>query len=110
MVRLLEQLGGALEAVKAGGEPRTQLELALVKAARPETDGSLGALLARLERLEGRSGEIGGGPPEAASAAFVAPGPARRTPRAAPGLASRPSERPPEAPPTPCRGSPRART
>ncbi len=53
-VRLLEQLGGALEAVKAGGEPRTQLELALVKAARPETDGSLKALLARIERLERR--------------------------------------------------------
>ncbi len=72
VVRLLEQLGAALEAVKAGGEPRTQLELALVKAARPETDGSLGALLARLERLERQSGGVGGGPPEAASAAFVA--------------------------------------
>ena len=55
-VRLLEQLGGALEAVKAGGEPRTQLELALVKAARPETDGSLKALLARIERLERQLG------------------------------------------------------
>ncbi len=53
-VRLLEQLGGALEAVRAGGEPRTQLELALVKAARPETEGSLKALLARIERLERR--------------------------------------------------------
>ncbi len=52
-VRLLEQLGAALEAVKAGADPRTQLELALVKAARPAVDGSLGALLARLERLEG---------------------------------------------------------
>ncbi len=56
IVRLLEQLGGALEAVKAGGEPRTQLELALVKAARPETDGSLKALLARIERLERQLG------------------------------------------------------
>jgi len=55
-VRLLEQLGGALETVKAGGEPRTQLELALVKAARPEIDGSLKALLARIERLERRHG------------------------------------------------------
>ncbi len=53
-VRLLEQLGGALEAVKAGGEPRTQLELALVKAARPDIDGSPKALLARIERLERR--------------------------------------------------------
>ena len=32
--------------------PRTQLELALVKAARPEVDGSTRALLARIERLE----------------------------------------------------------
>jgi DNA polymerase III subunit gamma/tau len=70
VVRLLEQLGGALEAVKAGGEPRTQLELALVKAARPEVDGSLRALLARIERLEQRSGgDLGGGP--AAPAAFA---------------------------------------
>jgi DNA polymerase-3 subunit gamma/tau len=76
VVRLLEQLASALEAVKAGGEPRTQLELALVKAARPEVDGSLGALLARIERLEGRSGGVGGEPPEAASAAFVARTPA----------------------------------
>ncbi len=69
-VRLLEQLGGALEAVKAGGEPRTQLELALVKAARPETDGSLKALLARIERLErqlagGGDGDGGGWEPAA---------------------------------------------
>jgi DNA polymerase-3 subunit gamma/tau len=83
VVRLLEQLGGALEAVKAGGEPRTQLELALVKAARPEVDGSLKALLARIERLEGRSGGVdGGGPPEAAPAAFAvkSPAPAARHP------------------------------
>jgi DNA polymerase-3 subunit gamma/tau len=71
VVRLLEQLGGALEAVKAGGEPRTQLELALVKAARPEVDGSLKALLARIERLEGRR-EGGGEPPGAAPAAYAA--------------------------------------
>jgi DNA polymerase III subunit gamma/tau len=51
-VRLLEQLGAALEAAKAGADPRTQLELALVKAARPEVDSSLRALLARIERLE----------------------------------------------------------
>ncbi len=53
-VRLLETLGGALEAVKAGADPRTQLELALVKTSRPEVDGSLRALLGRIERLEGR--------------------------------------------------------
>jgi DNA polymerase-3 subunit gamma/tau len=73
-VRLLELLGTALEGVRAGADPRTQLELALVKAARPEVDGSVKALAARLERLEGRPAEEdrpaegegeGEGPPEA---------------------------------------------
>jgi DNA polymerase III subunit gamma/tau len=61
VVRLLELLGEAMEAVRAGADPRTRLELALVKAARPEVDGSTRALLARIERLEGavamRSGD-----------------------------------------------------
>jgi DNA polymerase III subunit gamma/tau len=52
VVRLLDLLGAALEAVRAGADPRTQLELALVKAATPQSDGSTRALLARIERLE----------------------------------------------------------
>ena len=52
VVRVLDLLGSALEAVRAGADPRTQLELALVKAATPATDGSTKALLARIERLE----------------------------------------------------------
>jgi DNA polymerase III subunit gamma/tau len=52
LVRLLDLLAGALEAVKAGADARTQLELALVKAATPEVDASTRALLARLQRLE----------------------------------------------------------
>ncbi len=99
VVRLLEQLGGALEAVKAGGEPRTQLELALVKAARPEVDGSLRALLARIERLERQSGgEDGGEPPRAAPAAFAArsPEPAKSHP-AEELLAVAAAEQPPAA-------------
>ena len=42
-----------MEAVRAGADARTRLELALVKAARPEVDASMRALLARIERLEG---------------------------------------------------------
>jgi DNA polymerase-3 subunit gamma/tau len=52
VVRMLELLAGAMEGVRAGADARTQLELALVKAARPELDPSTSALIARLERLE----------------------------------------------------------
>jgi DNA polymerase-3 subunit gamma/tau len=57
VVRLLELLAEAMEAVRAGADSRTRLELALVKAARPEVDGSMRALLARIERLEQRPAE-----------------------------------------------------
>jgi DNA polymerase III subunit gamma/tau len=56
VVRLLELLAGAMEAVRAGADARTRLELALVKAAKPEVDGSMRALLARIERLERGAG------------------------------------------------------
>ncbi|HST54689.1 MAG TPA: DNA polymerase III subunit gamma/tau [Solirubrobacteraceae bacterium] len=52
VVRTLELLAAAMEAIKAGGDQRTQLELALVKAATPEVDSSTRALLTRIERLE----------------------------------------------------------
>ncbi len=68
VVGLLELLGGAMEAVRAGADARTRLELALVKAARPEVDSSMRALLARIERLESRGGtaRLDEGPPGAA--------------------------------------------
>jgi DNA polymerase III subunit gamma/tau len=55
VVRLLELIAAALRAMKDGADARTQLELALVKAAEPAHDPSTKALLARIERLEGRA-------------------------------------------------------
>ncbi len=52
VVSLLDELGIAMEAVRAGADARTRLELALVKVAKPEVDSSLRALLDRIERLE----------------------------------------------------------
>jgi DNA polymerase-3 subunit gamma/tau len=56
-VRLLDLVSVALEATTNGAQARIQLELVLVKAAAPEVDPSMAALLARIERLE----EGGGG-------------------------------------------------
>jgi len=70
VVRLLDALAAALGAVKDGADQRIQLELALAKAAAPRIDHSMRALLARIERLEGR-----GGVAEAPSARPEAPTP-----------------------------------
>jgi hypothetical protein len=59
---VLDLLAAALEALKAGADARTQLELALLKAASPEADTSLSAILDRMMRLEAAQG-TGGGPP-----------------------------------------------
>jgi DNA polymerase-3 subunit gamma/tau len=51
-VRLLDLVSAALEATANGAQARIRLELVLVKAAAPEVDPSMAALLARIERLE----------------------------------------------------------
>jgi len=62
VTRVLDLVAAAQDAVKNGADARIQLELALVKAARPDTDVSTQALLARVERLEARlAGEAGSG-------------------------------------------------
>ena len=91
VVRLLDLLAGALRAVRDGADARTQLELALTKAAAPATDPSTRALLARIERLEGALRGEGGaaaGPPVAAASPEPAP-PAPPAPRRRPLLRRR---------------------
>jgi DNA polymerase III subunit gamma/tau len=80
-VRLLDLVSAALDATANGGQARIQLELLLVKAAAPEMDPTMGALLARIERLEGSSGARAAVPaaarepdvPQAATPAPAAP-------------------------------------
>ena len=52
VVRVLDLIAVGLRAMKDGSDARTQLELALVKAAVPKVDNSAKALQSRLERLE----------------------------------------------------------
>ena len=96
ILRAIDLLAAALAAVKDGSEPRIQLELALLKAAQPSSDLSLGALIFRIEQLEaklaaaqGGSGETaetrgGGGAPQAEAAEAAPPAPSQPPRQAAP--------------------------
>jgi DNA polymerase III subunit gamma/tau len=77
-VRTIDLLADAIAQVKEGSDPRTQLEVALLKAARPSADASVEALLMRIERLE-RGGSAG--PPDEPR---VTKAPTRSAPAAAP--------------------------
>ena len=96
VVRLLELIAAALRAMKDGADARTQLELALVKAATPELEPSVKALQTRLERLETRRRRRG----EDADA--------RRPPPAAPRRRPTPLRRPRARPAPPPRAAPDA--
>jgi DNA polymerase-3 subunit gamma/tau len=74
-VRLLDLIAGALEASANGAQPRIQLELVLIKAAAPEVDPSVSALLARIERLEGGAGRPAPSPPARSPAPAAPPAP-----------------------------------
>ena len=61
LVRTIDELAGALTAVREGDDARMAVEIALLKAARPDLDPSTEGLLRRIERLE-KSGTGAGGP------------------------------------------------
>jgi DNA polymerase-3 subunit gamma/tau len=65
-VRLLDLVAAALDATANGAQARIQLELVLTKAAAPEVDPSVAALLTRIARLEG-SAASAPAPPVAAT-------------------------------------------
>jgi DNA polymerase III subunit gamma/tau len=51
-VRAIDLVADALAAVKEGSDARIQLEVAMLKGARPRADASIEALLLRIEQLE----------------------------------------------------------
>jgi DNA polymerase-3 subunit gamma/tau len=94
VARLLDLLAAAMEATKNGSDARTQLELALVKAASPSVDPSAQALSQRIERLE--------------AALATATSPERRLPSAASAPPAEPASHAPSAPSGAASSAPRA--
>jgi DNA polymerase-3 subunit gamma/tau len=103
LVRTIDELANALTAVREGDDARMAVEIALLKAARPDLDPSTEGLLRRLERLESRltegksaAGPVVGDDVSSSQAAGETPSP---TP---PTAAAPPADEPetPEPPPT----------
>ena len=98
VVRILDLIALGLRAMKDGSDARTQLELALVKAAVPKVDASAKALQSRLERLEaGRPAAAARGPRRRRCPRPPPAAPRPRPRRAAADAAAAPAERPPPA-------------
>jgi DNA polymerase-3 subunit gamma/tau len=74
LTRAIDAIAAALAAIKEGDEPRMTLELAILRAARPEVDPSRAALAQRLERIE-RLLKGGDTPPAAERPESDDPGP-----------------------------------
>ena len=96
LVRLIELLGDAQSEIKAGLDGRLQLELALVKATKPQVDLSPDGLEERLRRLEAASarrpagGRTPGSPPGAGDDAAAAPRAVETAPRPEPATTPEP--------------------
>jgi DNA polymerase-3 subunit gamma/tau len=110
LVRGIDILSDAIAAIREGDEPRMTVELALLRAARPDIDPSREALAQRLERLErSLAGEPGAAPapprpaPAPAPAATPAPTPVQAAPEPE---ASTPPEPSPADEPSAPRGDP----
>jgi DNA polymerase III subunit gamma/tau len=86
LVRTIDELANALTAVREGDDARMAVEIALLKAARPDLDPSTEGLLRRIERLERgtgapqAAGPVGAGDPPAPAVAKASSGPVPPTP------------------------------
>ncbi|HEX2393286.1 MAG TPA: DNA polymerase III subunit gamma/tau [Solirubrobacterales bacterium] len=82
LVRTIDELANALTAIREGDEARMAVEIALLKAARPDLDPSTEGLLRRIERLEQRldggnrpAGPVAAGDPPTPPGAEASSGP-----------------------------------
>jgi DNA polymerase-3 subunit gamma/tau len=91
LIRTIDELATALTAVREGDDARMAVEIALLKAARPDLDPSTEGLLRRIERLEGQldggnraAGPVAAGdpPPPAVAKASSGVGPPTAPPAA----------------------------
>jgi DNA polymerase III subunit gamma/tau len=102
LIRTIDELAGALTAVREGDDARMAVEIALLKAARPDLDPSTEGLLRRIERLEERlgGGDRAAGPVAAASPTVLGDGVAS-APQGAPATAPPAADPAPEDDPPP---------
>src|SRR4051794_1392291 len=92
LVRTIDELANALTSVREGDDARMAVEIALLKAARPDLDPSIEGLLRRIEKLEQGTGAAGprvlsqgeGGTAGSPRAVLDPPPPAPPPPEAAP--------------------------
>jgi len=96
LVRTIDELANALTNVREGDDARMAVEIALLKAARPDLDPTTEGLLRRIERLE----QGGTGAPMAAGPVAAGDPPPSAVAKASSGVA------PPTAPPAPEAPSP----
>ncbi len=87
LVRTIDELSQALTAVREGDDARMAVEIALLKAARPDLDPSTEGLLRRIEKLEQggtdasrAAGPVGAGDPPAPAVAKASSAPVPPTP------------------------------
>jgi DNA polymerase III subunit gamma/tau len=100
LVRTIDELSAALTAVREGDDARMAVEIALLKAARPDLDPSTEGLLRRIERLErgtGASEPAGPVVEEGTSPSQAAGEEPTSTPPTADAI---PADAPPESPPS----------
>jgi DNA polymerase III subunit gamma/tau len=97
LVRTIDELAAALTAVREGDDARMAVEIALLKAARPDLDPSVEGLLRRVERLEQglpdaplAAGPVAGQGSSSSQAAGEEPSPTPPTAGAAPEVPIKP--------------------